>query len=521
MEHIIATAQRSILSATLLVVLCIGPAQQTVLSQTASVLQTVNTADTFGNTVTAKVYKIGKAHFVYTGGDNGFLDVFRIGEGGKLAPVERFELSNGKGPARGIVADKIGGTDYLFVGNKGASSVEVLSIADDGRLKRVFVMDDTEKTYLGTVITLQVVHMAARSYLFVGGLEATPGLSSFEIKADGKLVHVLSVADDETLFTDGIIGMFTHKIKGRTFLITGGFMDNGVSSFRVFADGSFENINNIADNTTDRYLTGAYPVDGVTLGENHYIIVGHRHHKYYKRGNFIKKKDFIYHGDGVSVFKVSDLGELIPHFVLTDDEKTKVSGQTRIEVLKLDDTRAIVAVGTRDDQSIQICELTADGTLSPLGATDVDYPIYYGMASAIVGGDLYFLAGSVDNAVKKFFSYRFDLPGISRGDHKSDRVLRHVVSLKYKDETTREQVEEAVREFTDLQHKIPAIIGLEWGKNNSPEGKSKNFTHCFTLTFKDEKGREEYLVHAAHLALVERVGPLLADVFVMDYWGKR
>jgi len=170
-------------------------------------------------------------------------------------------------------------------------------------------------------------------------------------------------------------------------------------------------------------------------------------------------------------------------------------------------------------KDVQICELTADGVLSPLGATDVDYPIYYGMASAKVGGDLYFLAGSVDNAVKKFFSYRVDLPGIRLGGQESGPVLRHVVSLKYKEDATREQVRGAVQEFIDLQHKIPAIIGFEWGENNSPEGKSKNFTHCFTLTFRDEEGREAYLAHAAHLALVERVGPLLADVLVMDYWG--
>ncbi len=513
------SVQRILLSTALLIFLSVGPIQQQVYSQMASVLESVSSADTYGNTVTAKVYKKGKTSYVYTGGDNRFLDVFSIGEGGKLILVERFELSNGRGPARGIVADHIGGTDYLFVGNKGASSVEVLSIADDGSLKRVFVLDDTEETYLGTVITLQVVHMKTKSYLFVGGLEAAAGLSCFEIKADGKLVHVQSVADDDKLFTDGIIGMFSHKIKGRTFLFTGGFMDNGVSSFRVFDDGTFENINNIGDNTTDRYLTGAYPVDGVTLGGNHYVIVGHRHHKYYKRGNFIKQKDFIYHGDGVSVFKVNSLGKLIPHSVLVDDELTKVSGQTRIEVLKLDDTRAIVAVGTRDDKSIQICELTADGILSPLGATDVDYPIYYGMTSAKVGGDLYFLAGSVDNAVKKFFNYRVDLKGIRNGTPTSNRVLRHVVNLQYKDSATPEQVEMAVQAFLDLEHKIPAIIGFEWGVNNSPEGKSKAFTHCFTLTFKDEDGREDYLEHPAHLALLDQVGPLIADVLVMDYWG--
>ena len=133
--------------------------------------------------------------------------------------------------------------------------------------------------------------MESASYLFIGGLEETPGLSSFKIEDDGKLTHVQSMKDDEKIFTDGIIGMFTHKIEGNTYLYTGGFQDNGISSFKVQDNGTFKNINNISDNTTDRYLTGAYPVTGVKLGDNYYIIVGHRHHKYYKRNGFIKNPD--------------------------------------------------------------------------------------------------------------------------------------------------------------------------------------------------------------------------------------
>lgn len=510
---------RSLIITTSLAVLLLSPIQSPLFCQGSSILESVGAAGVSGNTVTARVYQKGGVNFLYTGGDHGIIDVFRLNDAGQLIPVESFELSNGRGPARGIVADNIGGTDYLFVGNKGAGAVEVLSIAQDGRLNSVFLLDDTEETYLGTVITLQVIHINNKSFLFAGGLEETPGLSSFEIKADGTLLHVQSIKDDEAIHTDGIIGMYTHKIKGRTFLFTGGFQDNGVSSFRIFPDGRFENINNVADNTVNRYLTGTYPVDGVTLGETHYVIVGHRHHKYYRRADFIKRKNFTYHGDGVSVFKVSELGELQAHFVLTDDERTRLSGQTRIEVIKLDETRAIVAVGTRDDASMQICALTADGTLHPLGARDVEYPIYYGMASAKIGGDLFILAGSVDNAVKEVFSYRVDLPGIAQAG-KPDRVLRHVVNLKYKEEATQEEVREAVRDFIGLQHKIPAIIDFEWGENNSPEGKSKGFTHCFTITFSDEEGRDVYLNHPAHLTLVRNVTPIIEDVLVMDYWNK-
>lgn len=479
-------------------------------------LTLVDTAHTTNNTVTVTAYKLNSHHFVYAAGDGGYLDAFQLHENGRLTSIESYELNKGKGPGRGIVAAQISDNHYLFVGNKGGNAVEIFRIQNDGKLKRVFLLEDNEETYLGTVITLQVVHMKQASYLFVGGLEQTPGLSCFRIESDGKLNHVQSMKDDDKIHTDGIIGMYVHKINGKTFLFTGGFQDNGISSFRVYQDGHFENINNIADNTTDRYLTGAYPVNGVTLGDNHYVIVGHRHHKYYKRINFIKKKDFVYHGDGVSVFKVNSDGELIPHDILINDEITKLAGQTRIEVLKINESEAYVAVGTRDDQSIQLCKLNKDGKLSPISFLSTGFPIYYGMASKKIGNDYFFLAGSVDNKVKKLFSYKI-------GDKSNQpvnlkKVLRHVVSINYKDDITEEQLNEAIRDFTNIKGKIPEIISFEWGLNNSTEGHSKGFTHGFILTFKDETSRDTYLNHPEHLLLVERVKPLIEDLFVIDFW---
>jgi len=476
----------------------------------------VDSANTTNNTVTATAYKLNNQHFVYAAGDGGYLDAFQLHENGALTLIENYELNKGKGPGRGIVADNISGNHYLFVGNKGGNAVEVFRINQDGRLKRVFILHDNEETHLGTVITLQVVHMKQSSYLFVGGLEQTPGLSCFKIESDGKLAHVQSMKDDDKIHTDGIIGMYVHKINGKTFLFTGGFQDNGISSFRVHQDGHFENINNIADNTTDRYLTGAYPVNGVTLGENHYVIVGHRHHKYYKRIDFIKKKDFVFHGDGVSVFKVNSVGALIPHDVLVNDALTKLAGQTRIEVLKVSESEAFFAVGTRDDQSIQLCKLNKDGKLSPISSLNTGFPIYYGMASKKIGNEYFFLAGAVDQKVKKLFSYKVDY--ISSQTDIPKKVLRHVVSINYKDDIPEDQVNEAILDFTNLKTKIPEIISFEWGLNNSTEGHSKGFTHGFILTFKDEASRDIYLNHQEHLLLVERVKPIIEDLFVIDFW---
>jgi 6-phosphogluconolactonase (cycloisomerase 2 family) len=466
------------------------------------------------NTVSVTSYEKDGSHYVYAGGV-GNVDVYSLDKDGILTPISNHELHMQKGPARGMVADNINGTDFLFIGNKHGNVIETFKILDNGSLERVALVEDTDETHLGTAITLQVIHMKKASYLFVGGLEETPGLSCFKIENDGKLTHVQSMKDDENIHTDGIIGMFTHKINGKTYLYTGGFQDNGVSSFRVYENGKFKHVNSISDNTTNRYLTGAYPVTGVTLGDNNYVIVGHRHHKYYGRSGFIKRPDFVYHGDGVSVFKINNKGALIPHFVLKDDETTKLQGQTRIEVVSTDNNEAVLAVGTRDDASIQLLKLNKEGVLSPINYLETGYSIYYGLRSHKIGDDNFLIAGSFRFDLGKIASYKI-APKINR----DGKVLRHMVNLKYKEDATEAQVNEAVEAFVNLKNEIPEIANLEWGLNDSTEGHTKGLTHCFTLTFKNEHAREVYLFHAAHLAMVGKIGPIIADVLVLDYWTK-
>jgi hypothetical protein len=103
-------------------------------------------------------------------------------------------------------------------------------------------------------------------------------------------------------------------------------------------------------------------------------------------------------------------------------------------------------------------------------------------------------------------------------DLSSHRTLQHVVSFKFKDGASSVQIENVEKAFVALKGKIPEIVSLEWGTNNSPEGLNKGFTHCFIVTFKDEKGRSVYLPHPEHKAFVKILKPILDDVFVIDFW---
>lgn len=98
--------------------------------------------------------------------------------------------------------------------------------------------------------------------------------------------------------------------------------------------------------------------------------------------------------------------------------------------------------------------------------------------------------------------------------------LLHVVSFKFKDSASPADIKKVEEAFRALKTKIPQIKKLVWGLNNSPEKHNKGCTHAWVLTFASEADRDAYLVHPDHQEFGKLVGPVLADVFVVDFWTK-
>ena len=96
-------------------------------------------------------------------------------------------------------------------------------------------------------------------------------------------------------------------------------------------------------------------------------------------------------------------------------------------------------------------------------------------------------------------------------------VLRHVVLFKFKDEAAAGDIRKIEDEFRALKSRIPGVQSLEWGTNVSPEGLAQGFTHCFFVSFANEKDRDAYLPHQAHQDFVKILRPSLDKVLVIDY----
>ena len=74
-------------------------------------------------------------------------------------------------------------------------------------------------------------------------------------------------------------------------------------------------------------------------------------------------------------------------------------------------------------------------------------------------------------------------------------MIRHVVLCRFRKDADVEAIFAAI---TDLKQRIPGILAVTCGKDNSPEGLQKGFTHGFTVDFADAASRDAYLPHHDH-----------------------
>lgn len=96
-------------------------------------------------------------------------------------------------------------------------------------------------------------------------------------------------------------------------------------------------------------------------------------------------------------------------------------------------------------------------------------------------------------------------------------MIRHILLIKFKEDAQPADLDAVKAAFYGIPEKIDGVTDVEWGENNSPEGKNEGFTHCVFMTFRDAAGRDEYLPHPEHKALGTIFRPVLEEIIVFDY----
>lgn len=95
--------------------------------------------------------------------------------------------------------------------------------------------------------------------------------------------------------------------------------------------------------------------------------------------------------------------------------------------------------------------------------------------------------------------------------------IRHILLVEYKPEATEEEIEATRLAFLSIGNKISGIEDVEWGLNNSPEGKSAGYELCIQITFQDKSARDVYLDHPEHSKLKQVFRKIIGKLIVFDY----
>ncbi len=96
-------------------------------------------------------------------------------------------------------------------------------------------------------------------------------------------------------------------------------------------------------------------------------------------------------------------------------------------------------------------------------------------------------------------------------------MIRHVLLIQFKRGADPASIEAVKAAFLSIPAKIAGVVTVEWGENDSPELKNRDFTHCVFMTFADDAARTRYLPHPEHEALKSIFKPILEDIIVLDY----
>ncbi|HDR2836432.1 MULTISPECIES: Dabb family protein [Enterobacteriaceae] len=96
-------------------------------------------------------------------------------------------------------------------------------------------------------------------------------------------------------------------------------------------------------------------------------------------------------------------------------------------------------------------------------------------------------------------------------------MIRHILLIRFTSEVKPAQIASVREAFLSLPLRMQGVVSVEWGENNSREGKNAGYTHCVMMTFFDEQARQLYLPHPQHEAIKAIFRPILNDIIVFDY----
>jgi len=328
---------------------------------------------------------VGGTTYVFVGGavDDG-VSVFSLSRAGVLTNVYNVTDSGSLNlvGVSGLTTVMSGGATYLVAAGTGDNGLSVFRVATNGALTSVYNLADSGSTYLNGVARMASATVGGSAYVFAAGTNED-GISAFRVEANGVLTSVSNTLDGGTLELDGVRGLTTATIGSNTFLFAAGSVDDGVSVLQINANGTLTETNSVTDNATYR-LDGASDVATAVVNGTTYLFV---------TGAV---------DGGVSVFSVNSSGVLTNVDNVGDTGGLRLAGANSVTATAFGASTYLTVGGT--EGGVSLFKVNSGGTLTFVQNIDDGGSLELSGTSTLhtasVGGVNYLLAaGSTDDGV--------------------------------------------------------------------------------------------------------------------------
>lgn len=178
--------------------------------------------------------QVGGTTYVYAGSasEDG-LTGFRMAADGMLSQVADLGTADSL-PVHTVTAleaVQVGGKPFLVLGASGSSSLTVMQVQSGGALAVTdHVVDDLTTRFQG-VTHVETVTDGDRGFVVATGMDA--GITVFSLTAEGRLVHLATLADTDSAALHGVSGLSASVVGGELVILTTSGSEPGLTRLGI------------------------------------------------------------------------------------------------------------------------------------------------------------------------------------------------------------------------------------------------------------------------------------------------
>jgi len=204
-------------------------------------------------------------------------EIWKVQPGGSLTRIDGAEALSIPGRDRPEISDMgvaaVGDRQFLLMTSASGNFIATHALEANGTLGRANIVWATQGVGLNAPGLLSHVTVAGVTYAVVASGQSS-SLTMFRLTHDGALLPVDHVIDERTTRFNGASALDTVMVDGRAFIFVGG-ADDGISVFTVMPDGRLLHLVTLAD-TDARSLADVSAISALEINGKIAVFVASR-----------------------------------------------------------------------------------------------------------------------------------------------------------------------------------------------------------------------------------------------------